>query len=196
MKHRIDQMARGAFLLLGLFVLTSCSNDSKPKPTAAAPRYDAAVTTQPGVAGGTYEDSFIIEAMVTGVDLPTRHVKLKDSEGDEYNFTARPEVQNLAQLHVGDKVTATFARRLVITVRSDNTTEPSSTYSKPTRRMQVGDKPKMLTAEETKKVARITAIDATNRTADLQFVDGIIQKVPVRSDVDMSQYNGDNVMIR
>src|SRR5688572_19404561 len=95
----------------GIIVLASCTQDSAP-PTAAAPRSDSAVTTEKGVAGGVTEDVFIVQAIVSAIDVPSRRVTLKGPEGKEFTFTARPEVKNLPQLEVGDKVTATFARRM------------------------------------------------------------------------------------
>ena len=139
---------------------------------------------------------FVVETVVSAVDLPTRRVTLKGSQGNEYTFTARPEIKNLPQLKVGDKVTATFARRMVVTVRSDDA-PPSQERSNTYHTARPGEKPGMLMAEETEKVARVTAIDTVNRRADLEFADGIVKSVPVRSDVDLSRYKvGDNVVIR
>ncbi len=60
-----------------------------------------------------------------------------------------------------------------------------------------GEKPGLLMAAETEAVARVTAIDSVNRTADLEFLDGTAKQVPVRSDVDLSKYKvGDSVVIR
>jgi hypothetical protein len=148
------------------------------------------------VAGGVWEDVLIVPSVVTAVDLSTRHVTLKDSDGDEYSFTARPEIKNLPQLHVGDKVTATFSRRMVVSVRSDDL-PPSERRSAVGATARLGEKPGMLVAEETRKVARVKAIDTVNRVADLEFADGIVRSVPVRPDVDLSRYKvGDNTTIR
>jgi hypothetical protein len=192
-----------AFVFTGVAVLTSCKSESKPapaapppQPTAAASRTESSITTRPGVAGGVAERSFTTQAVVTAVDPATRRVTLKEGDGREYTFTARPEIKNLQQLHVNDKVTATFEEHMIITVRSDDA-EPSNTRTNVLATAPSGDKPAMLAAEQTEKVARITAIDSVKRTADLQFVDGLAKGVPIRSDVDLSRYKvGDNVVIR
>ncbi len=51
---------------------------------------------------------YTLQAIVTAVDVPKRHVTLKDSENEEFTFVAEPEVKNLPQVHVGDKVTVTL----------------------------------------------------------------------------------------
>jgi len=185
-----------AAILSSMVVLASCTEEQKPPPTAAAPRLSSAVTTQPGVAGGMTEDSYIVQAIVKEVDLINRHVTLQDSGGEKFTFTAGPEIKNLQHLHVNDKVTATFARRIVVTVRSND--DPAS-YSRESLEAtaRVGAKPGMLVAEESKHVAVVTAINSDARTADLKFDSGTAYGVPVRSDVEMSKYKvGDNVIIR
>src|SRR5262245_2946485 len=111
-----------AVLSLSLVMLASCTNEQKPAPTAQATRSQTTVTTQPGVAGGVFEDVYIVQAIVSVVDVPSRRVTLTGPQGNEYSFKAGPEIRNLAQVQTGDKVTATFARRMVIIVRDDNAT--------------------------------------------------------------------------
>jgi Cu/Ag efflux protein CusF len=196
MKHRKYRWTFMAALSAGMMVLASCTQEQQPAPTAARPRVQTSVTTQPGVAGGVVEDVFTAQAVVSAVDIPTRRVTLTGSEGGQFTFTAGPEIKNLPQVKVGDKVTATFARRMVVVVRSDEAT-PSLARSSTGATALPGAKPGMLVAEETQAVARVKAIDSVNRTADLEFSDGTVKTFPVRSDVDLSRYKaGDNVVIR
>jgi hypothetical protein len=167
-------------LCLSVVILASCTSDPKPAPTAQAPREQTKVTAEKGIAGGVVEDVFIAQAVVSAVDVPTRRVTLTGPEGGQFTFTAGPGVKNLAQVRVGDKVTATFAQRMVVTVRSDEA-QPSLARS---------------TTQATARPGEI-GIDRVNRTAELQFADGVVKTVPVRADVDLSRYNvGDNVIIR
>lgn len=195
MKRPYLQLLVAVSMTASLVVLTSCKSEPKAPATAAPPRSEHRVTTQPGVAGGVTEDVLIVEAIVTAVDVPSRRVTLTGPEGRQFTFTAGPEIRNLPQMHVGDKVTATFARRMVVTVRSDDAS-PSITREVAEGRARLGEKPGMLVAEETEKVARVTAIDTVNRTATLEFAD-TVRTIPVRSDVDLSRYKvGDNVVVR
>jgi hypothetical protein len=196
MKRHKLRLETAALFSASILALASCNNEPKAPATADPPRYESSVTTQPGVAGGVYEHVYVVQSIVTALDRSTRHVELKDSDGDVYTFTARPEIKNLAQLHVGDKVTATFSRRMVVTVRSSNES-PSMTRTNLGATARLGEKPGLLAAEETEKVARVTAIDPVKRVADLEFTDGVVKSVPIRPDVDLSRYKvGDNATIR
>jgi hypothetical protein len=185
-----------AILSVAMMLLASCTNEHKQEPTAAAPREQSSVTTQPGVAGGVAEEVTIVQAVVTAIDVPTRRVTLKGPEGNEITFTARPEIKNLPQVQVGDKVTATLARRLTIVVRSDDAA-PDAKLASARNTALKGEKPGMLVAEEAEITARVKAIDHVARTAVLEFSDGEQRTVPVRPDVDLTKYHaGDNVIIR
>ena len=183
-------------LLAGALSLASCAKEPKEQPTAAPTRVRSSSTTKPGVAGGVFEDVVISEAIVSAVDVPSRRVTLTGPGGDSVTFTASPEIKNLPQMHVGDKVTATFARRMYVSVRSDNA-PPSIERSRLHETARPGEKPGMMAAKETEMVARIRAIDPVSRVADLEFADGVVERVPVRPDVDLSRYKvGDNAVIR
>ena len=193
MKRYILKSAAAALSTASILSLASCNNDKLPTP--AAPTSQTTVTTQPGVAGGTATHVYTLEAIVTAVDPSNRHVTLKDSANEEFSFVAEPEVKNLAQVKVGDKVTVTLTQRLFIAVRSQDA-PPSASLDMVHGTAMPGEKPGLLVAAETEAVARVTAIDSVNRTADLEFLNGTAKQVPVRSDVDLSRYKvGDTVVI-
>ena len=179
-----------------VLICSSCNSiEPKPAPTAQ-PSLQSSMNTTPGEAGRYAEDVFRVQAAVSAVDMATRHVTLTGPEGRQYTFTAGPEIKNLAQVKVGDKVSATFTRRLLVTVRRDEA-PPSETYDTVSATAKMGDRPGMLVAEETKIVARVRSIDTAKRAADLEFPDNTVRTVPVRQDVDLSKYKaGDNVVIR
>jgi hypothetical protein len=196
MKRQSLNSTAVALMSASVLVLSSCTTEQQGRQTAAYPQYQASATTQPGVAGGVYEDAITAQAIITAIDVPSRRVTLTGPEGRQLTFTAGPEIKNLPQMRVGDKVTATFAQRLVVTVRSDDAAPRLANFATQATALK-GEKPGMLVAEETESVARVTAIDSTNRTANLQFSDGVVNNVPVRPDVELSRYKvGDNVVIR
>jgi len=192
----MSKLIHRSTLALPLILLASCTTEPKPAPKADQPSDSAQVTWQKGVAGGVVEDAVVVQALVSSVDVPSRKVTLTGPKGNQLTFTAGPSIKNLEQMHTGDRVTATFAQRLVISVRSDDST-PGLTHSTTRATARPGEKPGMLMAEETELVGRVTKIDATNRTADIDFGEGVVKTIPVRSDVDLSRYKvGDNVTIR
>jgi hypothetical protein len=196
-KNPIHSFVAVAFYSVGLLVCASCGSESKPAPTANAPVAQSQVTTPTGgQAGRLEEDVFRVQAVISAVDMNTRRVTLTGPEGRSYTFTAGPEIKNLAQTRVGDKVSATFARRLLITVRRDDA-PPGETYDTTSATARLGEKPGMLVAEEVKITARVKSINASTRTAELEFSDGSVAAVTARPDVDLSKYTvGDNVVIR
>jgi len=196
------KFARLSLVTLGfltIFVGPSCaqqnSSPSSAPATAAPVKLQSRVTTQPGVAGGVLEEVLTIQVVVTAVDLPTRHVTRTGPEGKQITFTAGPEIRNLPQLKANDKVTATFTRRMVVVVRASG--DVGASYTAAGATAQPGDKPGMLLAEEATLTAKVKTIDIPNRMAGLEFVDGTVENIPVRPDVDMTKYKvGDVVTIR
>jgi len=193
------RLATAAFLFVSIAVLTSCKKESKEpaSPTMASPtKSDSKVTNQPGVAGSVTEEVYIVQAVVSAVDTTTHKVTLKGPQGREYTFTAGPKIKNLAQLHVGDTVTATFARRMAVFVEGEGA-NPSFSRQNLDASADQGATPKMLVAEETKKIGRVKSIDPANHVAEIEFADNVVDKVDVRPDVDLSKYKvGDNVIVR
>jgi hypothetical protein len=200
-----------SFWLVGLVVLSAtaagCSSNKKGEPAKATdePAKAAGGATQrrvvdvePGVAGGTIEETTTMAVKVVEVDRTTRKVTLVDNAGNKATFVAGPEIRNLDQLHAGDKVTATLNERLVVYVRSGSGDgdEASGSYAAALSRAPKGAKPGGIVAESYVVVAIVTAIDATKRTATLKFADGATRTVKVRPDVDLARYKvGDNVII-
>jgi hypothetical protein len=195
----------GASLLS--LVLASCSSEEKPKPEAV--KTSRVVNVEPGVAGGTIEETTTATVKVKNINHSTRRVTLVDDAGEEATFTADPEIRNLDQLHPGDKLTATLKERLVVYVRSAPAApasgeygaaaadKASDTYAAALARAPRGAKPGGVFAESYEVVALVTAIDSTARTADLKCADGSTHTVKVRPDVDLSRYKvGDSVVVR
>jgi hypothetical protein len=168
-----------------------------PAPAGATkPMGTRTVDVEPGVAGGTIDDTVMVAVKVGEVDAKTRKVTLVDDEGHKATFTAGPEVKNFDQIRPGDKLTATLNERLVVYVRSA-AEQPNDAYAAALASAPKGAKPGALMSESYQVVAAITAIDSAKRTATLKFADGTTRTVPIRSDVDLSRYKvGDSVVIR
>ncbi len=184
----------------------SCSSQKKPAPTTEPVGATTTVmgadggmrTTyiEPGVAGGIIEETDTVSAKVTAVDQATRKVTLQGEDGDSATFTAGPDVKNLAQVHVGDTLTATLKQKLIVYVRSGRE-DASATYTAAVAAAPKGAKPGAIAGESYEVVASVAAIDPEKRTATLKFADGKTRTVQVRPDVDPSRYKvGDTVVIR
>jgi hypothetical protein len=58
--------------------------------------------------GEALVESVEVTAVVASIDHHTRAVTLRADDGEEYSFIAGDDVRNLAQVNVGDVVTATY----------------------------------------------------------------------------------------
>ena len=189
----------GVILLGG--VAAACSSQKKSEPSArAAPvggtSGSTAVGIQPGVAGGSFNDTTTVAVTVSAVDVASRRVTLVDEAGNKATFPVRPEIRNLDQVRAGDRLTATLKQQVVISARAGGG-EPSNTYAAAVASAQKGAPPAGVIAASYESVATVTAIDPVEHAATHQFADGRTHTVAVRSDVDLSRYKvGDSVIIR
>lgn len=73
-----------------------------------------AVTAEEGVAmaeastSGGRAMAISVEAVVTDIDLETRHVTLQGPAGESFTLTARDEMVQLEDVNIGDKLVATY----------------------------------------------------------------------------------------
>jgi len=198
--NKLAVIAFSAACTLGL---ASCNSEKKAEKTeSTAPKSTSSgdavtsVAIEPGIAGGIVEQQFTATATVSDIEPFTRKVTLTSSDGRRGTFTAGPEIRNFDQLHVGDKVNATFTERMVVYVVGSGQ-EASAAYTSALATAPKGAKPGAIVSESYEVVAKVRSINTAKRTADLQFVDGDILTFPVRSDVDLSRYKvGDSVVIR
>jgi Cu/Ag efflux protein CusF len=75
--------------------------------TPSAPPARAQGTAEQ-MGGMGWTQTFSDHATVKAVDMQTRAVTLAFDDGETMEFVAGPEVQNLAQVHPGDRVTARY----------------------------------------------------------------------------------------
>jgi hypothetical protein len=118
----------------------------------------AAETTPPPRQGEGVIASADVTATVTKIDQATREVTLKSETGEEFSFVAGDNVKNLAQVKVGDVVTATYAEAFVYEVKKGGTVADVKTVvagesAKP------GMKPEGAVARQSTATVLITAID-------------------------------------
>ncbi len=168
-------------LVLGLM---SCSSTA-PEKTAGGLSTVAAYT--PGVAGGERVDSITEKATVTAIDKEQRAVTLKAEEGSSFTVTLGPEAVNFDQIRVGDKVETTLARSIVVSIADEDAAEVDAAGAAMAGAPK-GDQPGGLMVGVVRFSGTVLALDVEKRTATLRFADGSDVVLPVRPDVDMTQY--------
>ena len=155
-----------------------------------------AVVVKEGVPGGSVVQTYELQATVASIDKAARKVTLVDAAGVKTTVKAGPDVINFNQIQVGDKLKVTAAQELVVSV----TGEGEATRDGGAQAVALapkGAKPGGIMAETRQITAKVTAINAEQHTATLQFEDGTTHTVAVRPDVDLSKRKvGDKVVIR
>ena len=145
---------------------------------AVAQTSGATMQTSPGKATLRHEHQIV--ATVEEVDAAKGHVTLKGPKGNLVPLTVGPEVRNLAQVKVGDKVRVRYAEALSLTLKKDGKELPSAKAASETMRAPAGATPAGAVGEQITVVADVIAVDAKthqvtlkgpNRTVDLYVED-------------------------
>lgn len=141
-------------------------------------------------------DSITAGASVTAVDKTNRTFTLTAKDGKAHTFTAGPEMVNFNQMNVGDKVEATYAEEMSISVNKSGAA-PSMQEKSAVVRAPKGAKPGVIVASSSEVTGVVTAIDQKARTVTLKGPKGKEATFPVKEGV--TGFNnvakGDNVVI-
>ena len=161
--HASLNLVRAVGMALFLLLLAACAKEPAP------------VTIE-----GTEEVSATVEA----IDVDTRMVVLRESDGTEFALVVAPEVRNLEQVKVGDRVVTRYRESLgaELVRRGDgsgDTQEPS--VSTTAARAADGAMPSVTSSKETRQTVRITNVDEKNHIVSFYGSDGLARVLPVRS---------------
>lgn len=153
-------------------VLAGCAEKKSPAPPPAP-------ATPP--SGTVAEQSVTATATVKKIDLKTRHVTLKGSDGKEFVIVAGPEVQNLAQVKKGDVVTITYKESIAYEVlKPEKAKQPGASASTSVSRAPLGEKPSGTVTDTVTVRVTITGIDKVNETVTLRDAHGNSNVVKVK----------------
>ena len=108
--------------------------------------------------------------IVEAVDVPTRTVTIKKADGSYLTTVAGPDVQRLAEVKVGEKITARYYENLVIRVKQPGESEVDSQVKGTTGSGQ--ELPGGTRARQRTITATITAIDPATPSVTFTGVNG------------------------
>ena len=137
-------------------------------------------TKQTSPGKGTIHHERQIVATVEEVDAAKGHVTLKGPNGHVVPLTVGPEVRNLGQVKVGDKVRVRYAEALSLTLKKEGKELPSAKGKSETMRAPLGATPAGAVGEQITVVADVIAVDTKthqvtlkgpNRTVDMYVED-------------------------
>jgi hypothetical protein len=135
-------------------------------------------------------------ATVTAINMETREVTFKRSNGAIRTIVASPEVKNLAQVKVGDTIVLRYQQAASIKLEKRPTGAPSIQESSGVSRNAPGTKPGVYAGQETTISAEIDQIDALNSTVTLKGPRGGLVDVEVKDKSMLGKLNvGDLVVI-
>jgi hypothetical protein len=118
-------------------------------------------------------------ATVEAIDLKTRIVTLKDKDGNVADLKVSERAKNLAQVKVGDQVTAKYYESIAFELADPGTpmqvgTSESSAKAKP------GERPAGVEAKMVSAVVNIEAIDTKTNVATLKGPEGRTVNVQIQ----------------
>jgi hypothetical protein len=168
--------------------LAGCSSEKKPSPVppATVPPPRASAPSAP-VSGTVGEQTVTANATVQKVDMKTRHVTLKDSDGKTLTIVAGPEVRNLAQVKKGDVVRITYKESMAYQVNKPGMAQPGAGVATDVSRAPLGAKPGGTVANTVTVRVTIAAIDKAAPSVTLRDSEGNLSTVKVRDPSKLDQ---------
>lgn len=109
-----------------------------------------------------------VSASVEAIDLKTRQVTLKGPKGRVFDLAVGPDVRNLEQVKVGDKVVVGYVEALSLTLKKDGKELRSNTSATDGARSAAGERPAGVVAQQIEVTADVIAVDAKTQTVTLR----------------------------
>jgi hypothetical protein len=120
------------------------------------------------------------EATVEAIDPATREVSLRGPNGP-LSFVAGPEVKNFSNLHVGDKVVASYYQGIAVQMAKGDTKATEPAGSAFAYRAQAGTRPGGGVGASVTTTVTIEAIDTGTNTVAFKRSDGSVHIIAVKS---------------
>lgn len=157
----------------------------------------AAVCAAADLPGGTVKNVMVSMATVEEIDIATREVTLKGEEGEApVTIVVGPEVRNLEQVRVGDRVTITVSEELAIFAAPQGGS-PSITETLEDRRTPLGGKPGRSVTDVVETTVTIVALDLAKHTALIREHSGDLRPIRVSDRMNLDGIKvGDQVVVR
>ena len=139
---------------------------------------DASMMDKPSFSAS---QSMVVSALVEAVDQETRVVTLRKSNGEAITFTAGDDVRNLAQVSVGDHLTAEYVETISIMVMAADGLEAEAAEVAAMARAEEGDMPGFAAMDAVVITATVEEINLEANTFKLKGPDGAINEYTARN---------------
>ena len=135
---------------------------------ALAQATDGQVVKQSSPGKASAARTRTLTATVTAVDAAKGHVTLKGPKGNEVPLKVGPEVRNLAQVKVGDKVVVKYLESLSLTLMKDGKAVRAANETSVAARTPAGALPGGAVAEQVEVTADVIGVDQKNQILTLK----------------------------
>lgn len=125
-----------------------------------------------------------ISATVEAVNIDTRMVALLAPNGQKFTMQAGPEVRNLSQVKVGDRVITRYYTAIAAELRrrGDGSGETEApVVDTALGRAPEGARPAGAAGRQVRQTVRITTVDKKNHIVGFYGSDGLVRSLPVRT---------------
>ena len=125
--------------------------------------------------------SMVVTAVVEAIDQESRVVTLRRADGEEITFTAGDDVRNLAQVSVGDHLTAEYVETVSIIVMEADGLEAEAAEVAAMARAEEGDMPGFAAMDALVLTATVEEINIEMNTFKLKGPAGVISEYTARN---------------
>lgn len=125
--------------------------------------------------------SMVVSALVEAIDQETRVVTLRKADGEAVTFTAGEDVRNLAQVSVGDHLTAEYVETVSIVVMAADGKKPDAAEVSAMARTEEGAMPGVAAMDAMVVTATVEEINLEMNTFKLKGPDGVISEYTARN---------------
>jgi len=142
-------------------------------------------TGTPGKVVGSR--SFKVTATVKALDTANREITLQQAQGGTETFKVGPEVRNLDQVKVGDKVVVRYTQGLMMQMQAPGEAPVQPEAAVTAGRAAQGEAPAAGAAAAIRATVTITAIDMKNRMVVFQGPQGNLYQVKAGPEVHLDK---------
>jgi hypothetical protein len=197
MKTKTMELVMTMAVSATLLTCSSCSSTSEEKAEADSPPVKNSTTLTETGRGAVMIDSVQSVSTVQSVNAIDRTVVLRHLDGSLSTVECGPEVRNFDKIKVGDRVTATVAQSLALSLIKGDEVPMGAGTTTAVVRSPAGSKPGGKIVDTVGFTAKVTKVDARNRQVTLETADGESKTVDVGPDINLANISpGDHVGVR
>jgi hypothetical protein len=160
---KLSSTALPALSLAAMFLLAGCATTPPPEPLNIA-------------------NTIEVTATVEKIDLAKRLITLKPASGESFTVELGPEVRNLPQMKVGDRVVARYFEAIGATLVASGAAgaQDGATIDLGAARAEAGQRPAGAIGTRASVPVTISAVNKSTNTVSFFGEDGLVRALTVQ----------------